>query len=309
MSLLNFFLKLIPEVRKPTERKLSFKQKLNWTLLIIVAFFSLSSVPLYGLGANALGQFEQFSILLGATFGSILSLGIGPIVTASIVLQLLVGSGILKINNTTPEGRAQFQGLQKVLTLFFVLFESLIYIFMGGLSPSQELLGTSVYFPLQLFLVLQLILGGYLVVLMDEVVSKWGFGSGVSLFIVAGVSSSVFIRAFSPLTSAGTFALGSGQGAVGQVWVFFASLIGRNPVGAGLALSAILSTLVIFLVSVYAQSMKVEIPLSFGRVRGHGIRWPLKFLYTSNIPVILTAALIANLQLWARLLENWGYPY
>lgn len=308
MSLLNFFLKLIPEVRKPTERKLSFKQKLNWTLLIIVAFFSLSSVPLYGLGANALGQFEQFSILLGATFGSILSLGIGPIVTASIVLQLLVGSGILKVNNATPEGRAQFQGLQKVLTLFFIAFESLIYIFMGGLSPAQELLGTSAYFPLQLFLVFQLVLGGCLVVLMDEVVSKWGFGSGVSLFIVAGVSSSVFIRAFSPLTSAGTFALGSGQGAVGQVWVFFASLIGRNPTGAGLALSAILSTLVIFLVSVYAQSMKVEIPLSFGRVRGHGIRWPLKFLYTSNIPVILTAALIANLQLWARLLENWGYP-
>ena len=308
MSLLNSFLKLIPEVRKPTEKKLSFKQKLNWTLLIIVAFFSLSSVPLYGLGQNALGQFEQFSILLGASFGSILSLGIGPIVTASIVLQLLVGSGILKINNTTPEGRAQFQGLQKVLALFFIVFESLIYIFMGGLSPSQELLGTGIYFPLQLFLVLQLMIGGYLVVLMDEVVSKWGFGSGVSLFIVAGVSSSVFIRAFSPLTSAGTFALGTGQGAVGQVWVFFASLIGRNPTGAGLALSAILSTLVIFLVSVYAQSMKVEIPLSFGRVRGHGIRWPLKFLYTSNIPVILTAALIANVQLWARLLENWGYP-
>lgn len=308
MSLLNFLLKIIPEVRKPTERKLSFKQKLNWTLFIVIAFFSLSSVPLFGLGQNALGQFEQFSVLLGATFGSILSLGIGPIVTASIVLQLLVGSGILKVNNATPEGRAQFQGMQKLLTLFFIVFESMIYIFMGGLAPSQDLIGTASYFPLQLFLVLQLFIGGYLVLLMDDVVSKWGFGSGVSLFIVAGVSSSIFIRAFSPLTSAGTFALGTGQGAVGQVWVFFASLIGRNPTGAGLALSAILSTLIIFLVSVYAQSMKVEIPLSFGRVRGHGIRWPLKFLYTSNIPVILTAALIANLQLWARLLANWGHP-
>ena len=54
--------------------------------------------------------------------------------------------------------------------------------------------------------------------------------------------------------------------------------------------------------------MKVEIPLSFGRVRGYGIRWPLHFIYTSNIPVILIAALIANIQLWARLLENWGRP-
>jgi len=54
--------------------------------------------------------------------------------------------------------------------------------------------------------------------------------------------------------------------------------------------------------------MKVEIPLSFGRIRGHGIRWPLSFIYTSNIPVILIAALLANIQLWARLLQNWGHP-
>jgi preprotein translocase subunit SecY len=54
--------------------------------------------------------------------------------------------------------------------------------------------------------------------------------------------------------------------------------------------------------------MKVEIPLSFGRIRGHGIRWPLKFLYTSNIPVILIAALLANVQLWAKVLESAGKP-
>jgi preprotein translocase subunit SecY len=60
--------------------------------------------------------------------------------------------------------------------------------------------------------------------------------------------------------------------------------------------------------SIYGSAMKVEIPLSFGRVRGYGMRWPLKFLYTSNIPVILIAALMANVQLWARLLENYGYP-
>ena len=69
-----------------------------------------------------------------------------------------------------------------------------------------------------------------------------------------------------------------------------------------------LFTALIFVVAVYAQSMKVEIPLSFGRIRGQGIRWPLKFLYTSNIPVILIAALFANIQLWARLLESWGRP-
>ena len=59
---------------------------------------------------------------------------------------------------------------------------------------------------------------------------------------------------------------------------------------------------------VYTQSMKVEVPLSFGRVRGHGVRWPLQFFYTSNIPVILIAALLANIQLFGKLLDNWGFP-
>src|SRR3989344_2327783 len=39
-----------------------------------------------------------------------------------------------------------------------------------------------------------------------------------------------------------------------------------------------------------------------------GIRWPLNFFYTSNIPVILVAALMANIQLFAHLLQKWGVP-
>jgi len=300
---------VLPEVRRPAEKRVSFKKKLKWTLIILVAFYVLSVIPLYGLGQNALSQFESLSIILGASFGSIMSLGIGPIVTASIVLQLLNGSGILKIDTTKPEGRIFFQGLQKVLTIFFIVFEALIYVFLGGLAPSADLLGTSTYTFFQFSMVFQLILGGFMVLYMDEVINKYGFGSGVSLFIAAGVSSSIFVRALSPLTSAGTWAFGSGQAPVGQVWVLLMSLIGRNPLGASLALAAILATVFVFIFSVYSQAMKIEIPLSFGRVRGHGIRWPLRFLYTSNIPVILTAALLANVQLWARLLEKGGHPF
>ncbi len=301
-------LQFIPEVKGPIEKKLSFKTKLFWSFLMLLAFFVLSSIPLFGLGQNALSQFESLSIILGASFGSILSLGIGPIVTASIVLQLLTGAGILKIDTKDKEGRAYYQGLQKILTLFFILFESSIYIFMGGLAPAQELTGTSSYFMMELVLLAQLFAGGLLILFMDEVISKYGFGSGISLFIAAGVSSSLFIRAFSPLTSAGGFAFGSSQPPVGQVWVLFTSLVGRNPQGAAIAIAAIAATVLVFAFAVYGQAMKIEIPLSFGRIRGHGIRWPLRFIYTSNIPVILTAALIANIQLWARLLEKWGHP-
>ena len=115
MSMLNNILANIPEIKGSAQKHLPFKEKLKWTLIVLVLFFVLSSIPLYGLGQNALSQFEFLSIILGATFGSILSLGIGPIVTASIVLQLLKGSGLINIDTTTHEGRVFFQGIQKVL--------------------------------------------------------------------------------------------------------------------------------------------------------------------------------------------------
>src|SRR3989338_1098867 len=117
----------LPEVASQSQQRLSFKEKLKWTLITLVGFFILGLIPLYGLGENALAQFEYLSIILGAKFGSIISLGIGPLVTASIVLQLLNGSGIMKLDLTTHEGKKRFQGLQKLFAIFFVLFEAIIY--------------------------------------------------------------------------------------------------------------------------------------------------------------------------------------
>src|SRR3989344_5756677 len=200
MSFLDKIISNLPEVKGPKQR-LSFKEKLKWTLVILGFFFVLGFIPLYGLGENALQQFEFLSIILGASFGSIISLGIGPLVTSSIVLQLLAGTGMLKLDLTTPEGKKKFQGYQKVLGIFFVIFESAIYVLMGGLAPSAALTGTPLYGQLEALLIFQLFLGGIMIMFMDEVVSKWGFGSGISLFIAAGVSQQLFIRLFNFLPS------------------------------------------------------------------------------------------------------------
>ena len=145
MSFFQVIADVIPEVRAPQEKHLPFGTKLKWTFAILVAFFILSSMHLIGLGQNALSQFESLSIILGASFGSILSLGIGPIVTASIILQLLVGAKIVKVDTSSTEGRKSFQALQKVFSIFFIIFEALIYVFMGGLAPAADLQGTSAY--------------------------------------------------------------------------------------------------------------------------------------------------------------------
>ncbi len=303
MGFFDTIIQNLPSVASPSQKKLPFKDKLKWTLITLVLFFILGMVPLFGLGNNALQQFEFLSIILGASFGSIISLGIGPIVTASIVLQLLNGSGLWKFEMTTPEGKKKFQGYQKLFAIFFIILEGAVYVFMGGLSPSAAYAGTPLYLQLEILLIFQLILGGILIMFMDEIVTKWGFGSGISLFIAAGVAQQVFIRAFSFLPNP------SSPGMVtGAIPNLFISLANGDPTTAMLMISAIIATIVVFLLAVYVQAMKVEIPLSFGRIRGHGIRWPLNFLYTSNIPVILVAALMANVQLFGTLLQKWGHP-
>ena len=292
----------LPEVRKPTEKKLGFNQKLKWTLIVLGIYFIMYNIKLYGLSRNALERFDFLSTILGTDFGAIISLGIGPIVTSSIIIQLLVGSGIFSLDTKSEEGKKLFQGIQKLGTLFFIVFEACIFVLMRGLeaSPGYESI-----------VIFQLILGGLAIMFMDEVVAKWGFGSGVSLFIVAGVALQLFIGLFQFIGTDGSNCLADfgNTPCSGRILVILQSIINGDATGALLALAVILVTVAVFLAVVWAQNLKVEIPLSYDRLRGYGVKWPLQFFYASTLPVILVAALIANIQLFGSLLETWlGHP-
>ncbi len=290
------FFNALPEVRSP-ERKLDFNTKLYWTLFALLAYFVLSSIPLYGLSPAYKSRFEALAVLLAANFGSVISLGIGPIVTASIILQLLVSANILKIDTATKDGKAKYQAISKVFSVVFIIFENGLYVLSGALPPANPAF-------LNLFImILQLVIGGLLLLFIDEVVSKYGFGSGISLFIAAGVSATIITNGLSPFPDPNNPSI-----PVGQVWktIIFA-LQGQIEAAFWPAMS-IFATVLVFAMCVYFQAMKVEIPLSFGRVRGFSIKWPLKFIYTSNMPVILTAALIASMHFWGIMLFNMGMP-
>ena len=185
----------LPEVNKPQGR-LGFKTRIGWTLGILLVFFLLSVVPVWGVATSAAQYFQQLELLLGASFGSLITLGIGPIVTASIVLQLLNGAGFVNFDTNSEDGRKDFATVQKLLGIFFILFEACVFVFLGGLSAVPT---DPHYIAVQTAIIFQLVLGGFCIMLMDEVITKWGFGSGISLFIAAGVSKEIFIRAFSPL--------------------------------------------------------------------------------------------------------------
>jgi len=288
-------LQRIPGVTEPLER-MSFKSKVKWTGIILLLFFIMGQITVYGVAPSSFEQFRFLEIILGSSFGSLMSLGIGPIVTSSIILQLLVGSKIIPWNLGTEEGKAMFQGTQKLLAVLFAFGEAIIYVVMGAVPAAAP--------SLIWIVILQLAFGGIVVIFMDEVISKWGFGSGISLFIVAGVSKTMIVRMFNPLTQAGGFPT-TGNPPAGLI-PFFVTTVGAEPMAAMFALLPIVATIIIFMLVVYANAIKVEIPLAFGSVRGFGRRWPLKYFYTSNIPVILIAALLANIQLFARMMSEQG---
>lgn len=296
MNWLDNIIEKLPEVTPPTEKKRTFNQKLRWMGIVLALYFILALIPLWGLGQNALEQFQFLSTILGASFGSLVSLGIGPIVTASIVLQLLNGSGIVNFDLTTSQGKKRFQGVQKILAVFFTLVEAIIFVQLGGFVPAPGVAAS--------VLVLQLFIGGLFIILMDEISSKYGFGSGVSLFIAAGISQEIFVQLFSfQLNESGVY--------IGAIWAIVQAITQASVESTQVlttTAATVIATIIIFFIVVYVQAMKVEIPLSFGRVKGHGVRWPLNFLYSNVIPIILVAALVANIQLLARLFESWGTP-
>jgi preprotein translocase subunit SecY len=267
---------------------------------MLIIYFFMTQVTVYGVGKSTFEQFSILQILLGSSFGSLMTLGIGPIVTASIILQMLVGSKLIPLDLRSDEGKSLFQGTQKMLAIVFSFLEAGIYVLMGAIPTAAPQLAWLV--------IVQLAAGGILVIFMDELVSKWGFGSGVGLFIVAGVAKTMVIRSFNPLTQTGTLPT-AGNPPTGAIPFAITAIGSGEMIQALLALTPLIATAIVFLLVIYAQQIKVEIPLAFGSIRGFGRRWPLKFFYTSNLPVILIAALLANVQLMARMLSSKGMEW
>uniref|UniRef100_A9A9P1 Protein translocase subunit SecY n=1 Tax=Methanococcus maripaludis (strain C6 / ATCC BAA-1332) TaxID=444158 RepID=A9A9P1_METM6 len=277
-------LELIPEVKRPL-KEISFKEKLQWTALVLVLYFILGTIDIYTGGSEMPAIFDFWQTVTASKMGTLITLGIGPIVTAGIIMQLLVGSEIISLDLSKPMNRALFQGLQKLFGIALCFLEALMFVGAGAFGTLTPLL--------MVVLVLQLALGAILIIYLDEIVSRYGIGSGIGLFIAAGVSQTIFV---------GTF------GAEGYLWKFFSAMTVGSLWTALEYILPILGTILVFLVVVYVESIRVEIPLAHGRVKGAVGKYPIKFIYVSNLPVILAAALFANIQLWGMFLEKMGFP-
>lgn len=323
------FLRRLPAVKRP-EKHVHFRKKLVWTAGILVLYFILSNVAVFGLSPESQDVLLAYRAIFAGASGSIILLGIGPIVTASIVLQLLVGAEILKLDVTETQDQAIFQGLQKLLVFVMIVVETLPQIWAGWLVPDPGLaatLGISVEM-LAFIIFLQVAAGGVLILYMDEIVSKWGIGSGVSLFIVAGIAQALVggVINWLPPDLKQPLSMGNETAAANlPIGIIFKwNYMITTPPGLSAWLQpdnifnflytseimALLSTIVIFLMVVYVESTRIEIPLAHSAVRGARGKFPVKLIYASVLPMILVRALQANVQMVGLFLyKNYGIDW
>ena len=311
-----------PSIQKP-DGHVRFMSKLWTTTLVLIVYFMMTNVMVYGLAESTLDIFSSFRAIMAGASGSIMHLGIGPIVTASIIMQLFAGAKIINLDLQDSDDKQLYQGVQKLLVLFMIPIESIPQVY-GFLDPHQDIILQYGQGWAQALIVVQLFLGSYLVFLLDELVSKWGIGSGISLFIAAGVAQSTFVGTLSPLpmvseapmsldnppsgtlpmifytlrTATNSEMVSGGQGSGGMFEVIL--LNHANPI------AALVSSIIVFLVVAYAESSKLELPLTNHKMRGHKGQYPIRLVYASNIPVILMAALLANVNMFTLLF--WSHP-
>ena len=291
---------VLPEVKRP-ERAPALKEKLLWTFAALLIFYVLGQIYPIGVDASRVARFERLEILLGSKTGTLITAGIGPIVLASIFLQLAVGAKLIEIDLSKPENKKMFQGIQKLLALALSFFEAGIYVWSGYIPAASGAPLFGSFLAAQFFVMLQLALGSIILLYLDEVVQKYGIGSGISLFIAAGVTQAVFIGALSMAIEP----TGVPTGLIPQAVYYFA---GGDVITAIWTIVPIIFTILVFLGTVYVEGMKIELPLAYGKARGLGARYPIKFLYVSNIPVILASAVMMNVQLMGMFMANAGLP-
>jgi len=304
LNLVRPFLSVLPEV-KPATRKVPFRERVLYTVVALFVFLVCSQLPLYGItSASGSDPFYWARVIMASNRGTCMELGISPIVTSGLVIQLLAGSKIIEVDNGVKEDRALLNGAQKLLGVLITIGEAVAYVVSGMYGDVRDLGATNA-----ILIIIQLFFAGIIVICLDELLQKgYGLGSGISLFIATNICETIVWKAFSPST------VNTGRGAEfeGAIIALFHLLITRQNKVQALReafyrtnlpnMMNLLATVFVFLVVIYFQGFRVDLAIRSKRVRGHQGSYPIKLFYTSNMPIILQSALVSNLYFISQLL-------
>jgi len=291
----------------PPRERISFREKALWTVVTLFIFLVCCQIPLYGISLSQNSDpFMWMRVILASNRGTLMELGISPIITSGMIMQLLAGTKIIQVNQSIKEERRLFQGAQKLFGILITIGEAVAYV-AAGMYGNLETLGAGN----AILIILQLFSAGMIVLTLDEMLSAgYGLGSGISLFIATNMCETIIWKSFSPAT----YNTGRGVEFEGAVIALFHLLIVRKNVAVGLYeafyrtnlpnLSQLLATIVVFLIVIFFQGWRVDLPLYHRTNRSFAETYPIKLFYTSNMPIILQTALVQNVYFISQLLYN-----
>jgi len=295
---------VLPEVSTP-ERKIPFREKILWTAISLFVFLVCCQIPLYGIMTNkSADPFYWMRVILASNRGTLMELGISPIVTSGMVMQLLAGSKIIEVDQSLKEDRALFSGAQKLFGMLITIGEAVAYVVSGMYGDVKDLgAGNAI------LIIMQLFCAGVIVIILDELLQKgYGLGSGISLFIATNICENIVWKAFSP----STMNTGKGTEFEGAIISFFHLLFTKSDKIGALKeafyrqsapnITSLFATVLVFFVVIYFQGFRVDLAVKYQKIRGHLGTYPIKLFYTSNIPIILQTALVSNLYFFSQLL-------
>ncbi|KAJ3280594.1 translocon subunit, partial [Rhizoclosmatium sp. JEL0117] len=196
LHLLKPFLAYIPEIEAP-DRKIAFREKVMWTAITLFIFLVCSQIPLYGImSSDTSDPLYWMRVIMASNRGTLMELGITPIITSGMIMQLLAGAKLIEVDYSLKEDRALFGGAQKLFAMVIAVGQATVAVWSGVYGNPAEI-GAGICF----ILVLQLCFAALLTMLLDELLQKgYGLGSGISLFIATNICESIVWRAFSPTT-------------------------------------------------------------------------------------------------------------
>lgn len=175
-----------------------------YTIVSLFIFLGCSQLPLYGIYcATGSNPFYWMRVILASNQRTAMELGITPIVTSGLVMQVLAGSKLIVVNNSVGEDKALWNGAQKLLGVLITIGEAVAYVLSGMYGDVRDLGAGNV-----ILIIIQLFFAGIIVICLDELLQKgYGLGSGISLFIATNICENIIWKAFSPTT------INSGHGA------------------------------------------------------------------------------------------------
>jgi len=304
LDLLRPVMAILPEVAKPT-KTVKFQEKVLWTAVALFIYLVCCQIPVYGIrNASSSDPLYWMRVILASNRGTLMELGISPVITAGLIIQLLSGARLIEVDENSQEDQVLLNGAQKFFGLIMTIIEAVAYVASGMYGDVRDLGIVTA-----LLIVLQLFVAGIVCLLLDELLQKgYGLGSGISLFIATNICETIIWKSFSP----STINTGRGMEFEGAIIALFHMLISRSDKVRALKeafyrpnlpnVTNLLATILVFLIVIYFQGFRVELPLRSSRQRGTAGSYPIRLFYTSNMPIILQTALVSQLFLFSQVL-------